>query len=230
MLGAWIVLFGGNNIIMPEGIIEKIKKFLFPIFCVNCGNEDSWWCRACQNSTPFFNNSLAPAPPLLSGLTALYDYRSPAPAALIQLFKYQYASDLARLWGEVIEGWQQTRPPVWGHDAVVIPVPLYPRRERTRGFNQAEKIAGFLARQFNLPMMSGGLARIRPTAQQARLTKEARAKNVRGAFKWIKNTSAPVSGLLVDDVYTTGATMQECALVLQSAGAKNVWGFVVARD
>jgi predicted amidophosphoribosyltransferase len=76
---------------------------------------------------------------------------------------------------------------------------------------------------------SESLRRIRPTRQQARLSGAARQTNVSQAFQWVNTTAAPASVLLVDDVFTTGATMQECARILKRAGAKTVWGWAIAR-
>ncbi len=114
--------------------------------------------------------------------------------------------------------------------AVLVPVPLHAKRERQRGFNQAEQIARRLARRAGLRVVSRALIRNRDTATQTGLSAAARRRNVAGAFsvkspRQLRDT--PV--ILVDDVYTTGATTRACAHVLRLAGAPGVRVLTVAR-
>ncbi len=111
----------------------------------------------------------------------------------------------------------------------LVPVPLHPRRRRERGFNQAEVLCRLLSRHTALPVWPA-LRRVRFTETQTHFAREERRKNLRGAFaarfRW------PVNGghlLLVDDVFTTGSTVQECARVLRLAGAASVRVVTVAR-
>ena len=117
--------------------------------------------------------------------------------------------------------------------AACIPVPLHPRRERERGFNQAQKIAmGFIDvwREQGIEIAAApGLARVRHTQAQAGLGGDARRSNLSAAFAWHGTTAAPRYVVLVDDAFTTGATMQECARSLKCAGAEWVWGVSLAR-
>jgi ComF family protein len=124
---------------------------------------------------------------------------------------------------------------------VIVPVPLWPRRERERGFNQAEVIGRLVASRWSLEMKNL-LLRVRDTGRQVGRTKEERLEAMKGAFainskyeilksKQIPNSKFqfPKSVLLVDDVWTTGATMNECTKVLKQAGVRRVWGVVLAR-
>ena len=114
-----------------------------------------------------------------------------------------------------------------GIDAV-IPVPLARERERERGFNQAALLARRIGRRLEVPMRRGWLARIRSTRPQSDLSAAERRANVRGAFR----ASPLVAGrhlLLVDDVLTTGATLEACARALSAAGARRVGALTVAR-
>jgi ComF family protein len=99
----------------------------------------------------------------------------------------------------------------------VVPVPLHRRRLAERGFNQAVVIARPLARALGVPLVVGRLVRVRPTRPQVGLDAEARERNVRGAFRVRRAVSGRV--LLVDDVWTTGATLAEAARVLVDGGA-----------
>jgi ComF family protein len=112
----------------------------------------------------------------------------------------------------------------------VVPVPLHWRRFHYRGFNQAVALARPLARQFSLPLISRVLRRTRHTVPQVELQPEERVKNIRGAFS--VRQPARIKGLrllLVDDVFTTGATLNECARVLKAAGAASVTAFTLTR-
>ena len=112
---------------------------------------------------------------------------------------------------------------------VIAPVPLHPRRERERGFNQSELLAGAAAEELGLPLSRANLRRHRYTPPQARLSGGARGDNVRGAFSVL--TPGEFSGakvILVDDVFTTGSTAAECGQALISAGAREVYVLVLA--
>lgn len=115
-------------------------------------------------------------------------------------------------------------------DAVLVPVPLHPRRRRDRGFNQSEVLAVELARRTGLRLAPSALVRRRDTSPQAGLTAAARRANVEGAFavrQRARFNGRPV--VLVDDVLTTGATARGCARVLRDAGASEVRVLTVAR-
>ncbi len=111
----------------------------------------------------------------------------------------------------------------------LVPVPLHPLRQREREFNQSEILARLLAKRRKIPVL-GCLRRIRATSTQTRLDRHERMENLRGAFQ-VRHTS-PVQSrhlILVDDVLTTGSTVEECACVLCRAGAASVRVVTVAR-
>jgi ComF family protein len=117
-------------------------------------------------------------------------------------------------------------------DPVVMWVPMHKKRLVDRGFNQAEILAKSFAEQFGLETVGGWLVKTKETDQQVGKTREERLKNLKGAFECsISNIrySIPKNVLLVDDVWTTGATLTECAKVLRQGGVKKVWGLVLAR-
>lgn len=141
-------------------------------------------------------------------------------------FKYQgwrhLAEPLALLLAErvVVEGLAASE---------IVPVPLHPGRLRQRGFNQAELLERQLRRRLGLARPPGELVRIRSTPPQVGRDRRHRLENVRGAFTW---RGADLGGrpvLVVDDVATTGATLDACASALRSGGAGSVIGITVAR-
>ncbi len=112
----------------------------------------------------------------------------------------------------------------------IVPVPLHPVKEREREFNQAERLAAHLSAATQIPLQPRLLCRVRPTATQTLLTRQERAANMRGAFA--VRPGAGLDGervILVDDVFTTGATTSACAQVLRAAGAGDVCVWTVAR-
>jgi ComF family protein len=144
--------------------------------------------------------------------------------AIVHALKYEGRRSLAR----PLATFMRTRgADVLGGADCVVPVPLHPSRRRERGFNQAAD----LARHLGLPTCNA-LARIRETRTQTDLPADARHRNVSGAFALAPRAAARVSErviVLVDDVSTTGATLEACALVLKEAGAKEVRALTAAR-
>lgn len=110
----------------------------------------------------------------------------------------------------------------------LIPVPLYPARRRRRGFNQSEEIAERLGAAWDLPVETGILFRVRATKEQKTLDAAGRAANVAGAFAVPEGAGVPDRAALVDDVITTGATMDACALALKKAGCGAVMSVALA--
>jgi ComF family protein len=180
-------------------------------------------CGLCQRLEPSFARAAA------------YGSYESGLRDLIHMLKYQQvrpaANVLGRMLAEVIGGFE----PSWG-DAhlVMIPVPLFAAKLRQRGFNQAELIARaalkLLASGERYTLQKDVLERSRDTQSQTGLSPHQRRQNLRGAFR-VKDRDK-ISGrevLLVDDVFTTGATASECARVLRRAGAARVWVATVAR-
>jgi ComF family protein len=166
----------------------------------------------------------------MEGLTCLWAYEGIA-KKLIKQAKYKYYYDyLNELMGEVggreelfyLNKFLDSKP-------IVVPVPLHPKRQRERGFNQAEVIALSLASRHKLSLNSHLLQRVRDTGRQVERSREERLKAMSDAFKINPNFQISNSVLLVDDVWTTGATMSEAAKVLKQARVKVVWGWVLAR-
>ncbi|HKZ51936.1 MAG TPA: ComF family protein [Candidatus Acidoferrales bacterium] len=146
---------------------------------------------------------------------------------LIVLLKYGRVRPLARPLGQWLAILLHQHPELAEVDALV-PVPLHPRRQRARGYNQAELLAAELSRWVRLRVEGGWLRRVKDTPSQTGLTPLQRAENVRGAFGCeAKLDSARI--LILDDVCTTGATLNACARVLKRAGAARVTAATVAR-
>jgi ComF family protein len=149
---------------------------------------------------------------------------------LIQRFKYGRDQSLVRPLGSLLAGaLDDPRLKGKAFDAIV-PVPLHPLREREREFNQSELLARFLGKRTGIPVVDL-LRRTRRTAPQAGFDRDARMRNLEGAFGLAKGKQLSPDALLllVDDVSTTGSTLDACASVLMEEGASEVCGVVVAR-
>jgi len=196
---------------------------LTPPFCTICsrpfdsGSGQCHICEACLRKQPFFDSIGAP-----------YIYDGSLKTA-IHLFKYEGRIDLAGFLGPLLSSFARDWRPD-ENDSIVMPVPLHPRRLRERGFNQSKILAGYVASELDTKLDFLSLRRIKYTMPQTGLGKAERRKNVRGAFAL--KVPERVSGrtvILVDDVATTGNTLNECAKILLKAEAKQVLCLVLAR-
>jgi competence protein ComFC len=209
---------------LSRTFFEKVRDLLFPKSCVSCEKEGIWLCENCLPSSGLSQEDRVAAN--LDGITALFNYGENTISKLIQMFKYNYLLEIAGIFEKII--YKTNFNNTW-QDFVIIPVPLHARRERERGFNQAEILAKLFAKKFGLSI-NKNLHRIIYTAQQAKLSGEERRLNLENAFVWKGLAKGvPEKVLLVDDVYTTGATMEECAKILKDNGVKVVWVLVLAR-
>lgn len=134
----------------------------------------------------------------------------------------------ALLQGLTLAGWQQNSGRMRLPD-IIVPVPLHAKRLRQRGFNQSLELARPLARRLKRPLAPTALRRTRATTPQFQLEFAERPGNIRGAFAPDPAQVANASVLLVDDIMTTGATLEECCQVLRQAGARDVSVLVLAR-
>jgi len=196
---------------------------LLAAHCVCCGRffdgtVDSHVCSACVESPPSFirHRSACRYRGVAKELILLYKYRRlRALGPDLARFLYAGLNEDAGLW--------------WGAD-VLIPVPLHPRRQRQRGFNQSELLAGELSNLTGISMHAGLLRKRRDALPQTSLTGESRRDNLLGAY-CVKNgrVLSDQVVILVDDVFTTGSTLQECSRTLLEAGAREVRAVSIAQ-
>lgn len=114
-------------------------------------------------------------------------------------------------------------------DATILPVPIHLSKLRERGFNQSDILCRWLESESRLKFAPGELRKLRPTTSQATLSESERRDNLKGSFGWRSKAPVPRCVLLVDDVYTTGATLEACARALRRAGAEEVYGWTLFR-
>ena len=221
--------------------LHALSDLLLPFDyqCMHCRmhrsmREGSCFCHACREALDALSlmtlcpRCLKPRASCVCGGSSTYyaAYRyGDIAAELIQHFKYDHVMGIAFALARQSE--PLARVAASGMDAFV-PVPLYSRKQRERGFNQAEILARKWTRYTSLPV-NMLLRRIRDTQSQTHLTRAERAENVRGAFVVSDKDAARGKRLvLVDDVLTTGATVEECARMLLQSGAAEVRVLTVA--
>ncbi|MBN2265881.1 MAG: ComF family protein [Candidatus Aminicenantes bacterium] len=149
---------------------------------------------------------------------------------VILLFKYRKCAPLSRPLARYMDSCLASEPGLWEGAEFLVPVPLHPSRRRERGFNQARLLARDLAALRGLAVLTGALVKTRNAPAQAGLRAADRERNARGAYAVRRPERVRDRTLvLVDDVTTTGATIRECARVLQKAGARDVRAVTLAQ-
>lgn len=211
-----------------------LLDLLLPPACSGCGRPGALLCAACRDGMALPGHpadrfvvadaGVVVGEHLLLAMAAVA-YAGPVRRALAAL-KYAGASRLAEPLAELSRPTLERLEAISG-PATLVPVPVHAERLASRGYNQAELIAGHLARRPGLPVQHA-LRRVRPTSKQHRLDRAARLRNLREAFDAMARPPAVV--ILVDDIITTTATLEACAAVLREAGSEAVYGLAVARE
>jgi ComF family protein len=224
----------------------------YPAHCVECGNSvksDAYLCADCaktaaQIKAPYCEKCSMPFHGAISGpftcanceglhhhfafAVSCFRFRGVV-RRMIHRFKYNEALYLRHPLGDWLAGGLRDERIAGETFDCLVPVPLHPARKREREFNQAEVLADLLAGHACKPVLNC-LQRVRYTAAQTRLDRLERMENLRNAFRLRHNFSVQNQRiLLVDDVFTTGSTLNECARVLRRAGAASVRAITVAR-
>ncbi|MBI5072125.1 ComF family protein [Candidatus Falkowbacteria bacterium] len=209
-----------------------IKKFifdtLFPIECLGCGREGEWLCAACRENIKPDHHSLRGE--FLDRIFTFYSYDNEFFKKIIHGLKYKFVEDLASPLGTLLIRELKRIEGQIGKPDFIVPVPLHRKRLLERGFNQSELLALKISEYFGWPVENTVLKRSRATAPQVSQDEAGRKENVGNAFSVVDSLKILNKKIvLLDDVTTTGATMEECAKVLKNAGAKEVLGLALAK-
>ena len=227
---------------------QTIKNYLldlvFPKKCLVCNQFDIWLCKSCQSQIifetpqicivckqPSVNGQTHPncqTRNVLDGMLAAGKFHQLQ--NIIHSFKYELVSEVSIQLSKIMINFIETNQlKDYLKSFTFIPVPLHRTRLRYRGFNQSELLAKYISEKLNTQLLLNVLKRNRNTSPQILLDKSHRKNNIQNAFVCpapgsVKNLNI----LLIDDITTTGSTLNECAKVLKQAGAQKVWGLVLA--
>ncbi len=209
---------------------EFLKDIFFPKFCFGCGGEKNYLCADCKEIIDISRFHQKFSCQNIDDLYFSLDYQKNLTKKLIQSFKYRpFIKELGKtLSWLIINHFQLIDNNPDFSKFHLVPVPLSKKRLKWRGYNQAELIAKELALFFQVPLLINSLLRIKETIPQTQLSIAERKNNLKDAFLANKSIEGK-NILLIDDIYTSGATMQECAKTLKTSGAKKIIGIVVAR-
>jgi len=232
------------------GFKEALLDIIYPIGlrCLLCKSRDDnlisgWLCRSCMDNLPFVVPPVCPKcgkPVLVEGdicpdclqtyhpyyqAMSILEYRRGVPE-LIHRYKYLGERVLAK---PMIEWMTQGVKKKGWHFDIIVPVPLHRKKQRMRGFNQAAILAQGIGRNLSKQVICNNLIRVQDTPAQAVLDKQERMANLQDAFKVVDPKAFKgKTVLLVDDVYTTGATVDQCSRILLGAGVYRVYVLTLA--
>jgi len=240
-------------------LIEKINKIkeiiinlIFPKICLSCSKEGSCLCQTCLEKLTLISHFCCPACHKISafGITckscehrthlkgAIYalDYKNQITAKAIKNLKYHSVKELVDPLAEILikmiknSHFLSINFSTNVSSSIIIPVPLHHKKFLWRGFNQSELLAKKIAEEFEINFKNNVLFKIKNTPSQTGLDLKKRKTNVVDSFA-IKNHKEIKNKIifLIDDLFTTGSTINEAAKVLKKAGAKQVWGITLAR-
>lgn len=179
------------------------------------GDETREYCRDCTDRRAFIDQG-----------RGLWLHREPVSGAVYR-FKYRNKRNWGRIFAAELAEHYAGQISAWGIGEI-IPIPLHPSRKRQRGFNQSEVIARELSVLTGIPCRTDVLFRIRRTMPQKMLDRSGRTGNLKGAFGVSRTWRACANVLLIDDIYTTGATVGRAAKMLKKAGAQNVYFLTIS--
>jgi len=229
-----------------ENLGRSVLDFVFPLRCPGCNKKGTWFCEDClanlklvetfscavcgKNAIKGITHPACQGRYTLDRMVSVYQYEGAIRKA-IRWLKYKEVTGLAKILSDLMVEEVRELGMEVGLETIIIPVPLHWRRAWDRGFNQAELLARPFGKSFNLEVRDDLLRRRRHTDPQTKLKYDERQKNVSGAFVVPKSKEEEVEErdfLLIDDVCTTGATLNACANALKRAGARYVWALTLA--
>lgn len=207
-----------------EGICGKCQESLEALTikeprCMQCGKpilrEEEEYCYDCAHIHHFYDRGIS-----------LWLHKEPVSTSIYQFkyynqrsFGYYYVKEAVRKYDSLIREW---------NPEVIIPVPLHTKKRRKRGYNQAEILAKELGKQLNIPVAEDLVVRIKNTTPQKQKNNKERRRSLSGTFAQRYRIGKARSALVVDDIYTTGSTVDEVSRILKRAGVEKVYYLTIS--
>jgi len=237
-------------------ILKKILSWsldlILPKYCLGCGKENFYVCESCFNRILILSSAncfscghRSPTGyvckrcknkfhPALNGLLVSSEWSDLFLRQIIYKYKYHFIKELADPLAQLMIKFLEANhyKNLLSANTILIPVPLHKKRLIWRGFNQAELLAQKISSRFFIPLNTEVLQRSRDTFPQAEIKNQNnRRNNIRDAFKIVNNSISlrNKTVILIDDIGTTGSTLEECAKTLKPLKPKEIWGFIIAR-
>lgn len=215
-------------------MLNFVLDFLFPPVCVICGKlNENWACEKCrkrieklekvmmlENNNNFKN---------FNKLVYIFEYDKIIRKLILQ-YKFFDKAYINNFFSKIILKNKKLCGIFKFYD-IIIPVPMSIKKKKKRGYNQTELIAKNISKDLNIDLSLDNLKKIKDTETQSKLNEKERRNNIKNAF--IVNNKLKIKNkriILFDDIYTTGATVNECSRVLEKAGAKEILVLVIAKD
>lgn len=218
-------------------VFQWLLNLFFPPTCVECFKEGDFFCGTCQKKLKIkpigpFKKAKNKEFQYLDGVIYALDYQNnKVIKSAVKQFKYKFSKPLAEKFAGLMHQKLEELNMLRSKKITLIPIPLHPRRKAYRGFNQAELMAKEIKKIGREVSVCRLLKRIKNTKQQAKLSRFQRLENLESAFVLVESIALPESNyvFLIDDICTTGATLDSAAKILKEAGVKKVYGLVLAR-
>jgi competence protein ComFC len=216
-----------------QNILDSFVNVIAPAACGSCGENAAFYplpiCRSCRDSLITGRIEPCTSSGNLERTYSLLPYRSAIKCCLRDL-KYGANRRTLELISELVSAFPGSVKIAEEKPDIIIPVPLHPSRLHTRGYNQSELISRVLCRYLSVPVNPRILIKIRNTRPQTGLERARRTANLKGSFRVVDRPALiGKTVLLVDDIMTTGTTLDECADELLHSGARSITGFTVAK-
>lgn len=231
---------------MLDTFLQRFNDLLLPPHCVHCRSDESWFCQRCRQKISFIDHPICERCGTLvatdtpkdchqcqnnrlqhiTGIrSAAFFEDNPIRSAIHEL-KYRNHKAIAHELGKILtNSYRQYNLTA----DIIIPVPLHRSRLKQRGYNQSEMLAKPLGKALDLPVNTKALSRVRKTKSQMKLSAAERHENVVDAFSCSDTKLAGQEILLIDDVCTTGSTLDACAAALKQNKVFSVWGLTIAK-
>jgi ComF family protein len=245
---------GKEDVWICNDCLLKIKLNT-DFFCASCSSKNNYgaYCNKCKNK--FFLKGVW----IAGNYNVKGTNKKSSIAVLINRLKYNFAKKISEHLGDFLFRFlknifkqaalssflsgkeympntlkQENRLPqimtTPSYNTIIIPVPLHIKKLKWRGFNQAELIAQVVSSNADIKINCHDLIKIKHNGPQTKLKADKRRKNVHGAYRWVGKKIKNKNIILIDDVITTGATLNECAKILKKNGANEIWGLVLAKN